>query len=220
MEKTLADKWERWQSLVSPCWGLMVSEGVPGSNDRAAEVQLPQSGHAIPNTGKIYAAPRVALFGSWNWKLCFWFIWWWAVLKCSYCVFGVPSLNLGLNLSEKLDSDQHHHHPFDTALNFYEEKTGSNLSEGFERSNWSVTGGDTAVNWHDNNWAAKYQNTIEYHAIPLNTIKYHQIPSNTINYHQIPSYTIKYQQIPTNFYESQWIPTNPYKSLQITSNTI
>ena len=39
----------------------MVSQGVPGSNDRAAEGQLPQSGHAIHNTGKIYAAPSPAV---------------------------------------------------------------------------------------------------------------------------------------------------------------
>ena len=47
-----------------PCWGLMVSEGVPGSNDRAGEGQLPQSGHASLNTGKIYAPPWVALLFS------------------------------------------------------------------------------------------------------------------------------------------------------------
>ena len=134
-----------------PCWGLMVSEGVPGSNDRAAEGQLPQSGHAISNTGKIYAAPRVALFGSWNWRICFWFIWRWAVLKCSYCgnVFGAPSLNLGLNLLDQ-------HPPFDTTLNFYEttKPVAGQICQKL-RSNWSVTGGHTAVNWHENNWAAK-----------------------------------------------------------------
>ena len=108
-----------------PCWGLMVSEGVPGSNDRAERANCPNRGHAIPNTGKIYAAPRVALFGSWNWKLCFWFIWWWAVLKCSYCgsVFGEPlksKSEFGVEAVKKLDSDQHHW--FDTTLNFDEEK--------------------------------------------------------------------------------------------------
>ena len=140
----------------------MVSEGVPGSNDRAAEGQLPQSGHAIPNTGKIYAAPRVALFGSWNWKLCFWFLWWWAVLRCSYCgsVFGVTSkkqlwiwgwicLKIGLNTT-RLSL------PWIFMKQKTESVTGSNLSEGFVRSNWSVTGGGhTAVKWHENSWADK-----------------------------------------------------------------
>ena len=126
-----------------PCWGLMVSEGVPGSNDRAPEGQLP--GHASPNTGKIYAAPReVPSLPLWQLELkllCFWFIWWWAVLKCSYCgrVFGVPSKStnevwiLGwicqkvwLRLTPPI---------WDSALNFgwksQKSVRGSNLSEGF-----------------------------------------------------------------------------------------
>ena len=104
-----------------PCWGLMVSEGVPGSNDRAERANCPNRGHAIPNTGKIYAAPELpslavgtgsSVFGSSGgfevqllWK-CFWctnyqdWIWGW--------------------ICQKLDSDQHH--PFDTTLNFDEEK--------------------------------------------------------------------------------------------------
>ena len=55
-------------------------------------------------------------------------------------VFGEPQKSkseFGVEAVKKLDSDQHHW--FDTTLNFDEEKTksvtGSNLSEGFERSN-------------------------------------------------------------------------------------
>ena len=63
-------------------------------------------------------------------------------MECSYCgsVFGEPlksKSEFGVEAVKKLDSDQHHW--FDTTLNFDEEKTksvtGSNLSEGFERSN-------------------------------------------------------------------------------------
>ena len=36
-----------------------MSEGVPGSNDRAERANCPNRGHAIPNTGKIYAAPEL-----------------------------------------------------------------------------------------------------------------------------------------------------------------